>query len=739
MSVKTLKQAIENLPSTLNQLYDDAFRRIDDQNADDRDFANKALRWVAYTYRPLTVPELEEALAIEPQGRDFDSDAAPDIASVLEACAGLLIVDKETEQVRLVHYTAQDYLDTLLTSRYREAHASIAGDCITYLNYDVFQIWQPDNEAEDGPDGDSDAESEYKSEYKSDDENDDELDDELDDETEQRTYYLLAYTSEYWVKHYSMAGQENELDAQLRNFLASNPRIRLPRRYRGEARFELPLSPLYLEKTDGIGIAACCGLLDPLRDLLQQSYVNVNGKSHEGPSALHLAAMNDEVASVRVLLEYGADIECKEPSEGTPLMCAITNHSTETAWLLVERGAHIGNKTFDAVRWASPIPFLQLLLNHGADIDSGRYRQLKWRVSCGDVETVRWFLRKGAPVDIKSRRNGRTLLLDAVASGSVDTIELLLRHGADFSIRDRLGHTILHAACGAGKVAMLKRFLELGTDIEATNSEGSTPIQMAIQMGRSGCVELLLENKADADKRDQVGHTPLMAAIARGLTKIIHLLVDAGAKVDLQDGVGATALHYAVCMRDISTIRLLLKHHANCEARSSLDLSLTHDPEFYFPRYGPTHCDADGVPTLLSAQRLHRWEQVSPLQDILDQRDMIYECRVWKGGMTALDIACVLNDAACIELLEPLTGSRTESFTTSFDDYMCELFGFSSVPEFEKKIERREKEENEEYWQRSKVEEAKRRRKREKLNRRSVERGESEEASSLSFASDTDG
>ena len=66
LSIKALKKAIENLPHELNDLYNDALRRIDAQNEDDREVASSLLRWDAYAYRPLTIRELEEALAIVP-------------------------------------------------------------------------------------------------------------------------------------------------------------------------------------------------------------------------------------------------------------------------------------------------------------------------------------------------------------------------------------------------------------------------------------------------------------------------------------------------------------------------------------------------------------------------------------------------------------------------------------------------------------------------------------------------
>lgn len=609
MSVKTLEQAIENLPSTLNQLYDDAFRRINGQDGDERDFANKALRWVAYAYRPLTVPELEEALAIEPRGRDFDSDAAPDISLVLEACAGLLIVDKQTKQVRLVHYTAQDYIDTLLLSRYRGAHESIAGDCLTYLNYDVFQLWQSHDD---------------KRRFKA------------RNSKKQRTYCLLTYASRHWAKHYSMAGRDIELGAQLYDFLASNPRIQLTTD--GTSIVERPLSPVYLEKTNGIRIAACYGLCEALPRLLQRYEVDINEKGgSDGQSALHLAIMNDEVASAEILLNHGADIECIGVNAQTPLMYAIRKESRKTAWLLVERGAdtravdEFGAQPFANVRWASPIPFLQHLLDHGADVNSrGQYgTQLTWRVRDGDAETTRWLLGKGAAVDVRDSRGSR----------------------------------------------------------------GDASIHIAIRYGQCECVELLLANNVDVDEEDQFGHTPLMAAILLGSTKITHLLLDAGAKVDMAGGEGCNALHYAVTQSDTSAIQLLLKYHANCSERSSLNLSLKHHKRFSFPGYGWISGGASRQITFLDARALRNWEPVYHLKHMLDRRGMVYECRVWKGGMNALDIARVRNDIKCIDLLEPLAGSRTKSTTVVFSDYLCELFGFSSVTELEEEFKGREEEE----------------------------------------------
>ena len=99
ISIKLLKKALDNLSTDINDMYDDALSRIESQNQDDRDLAQKALRWVAYTYRPLSMEALQEAVAIGIGEQDFDGEAIRPVGPTLDVCDGLLIHDKKTRVV----------------------------------------------------------------------------------------------------------------------------------------------------------------------------------------------------------------------------------------------------------------------------------------------------------------------------------------------------------------------------------------------------------------------------------------------------------------------------------------------------------------------------------------------------------------------------------------------------------------------------------------------------------------
>ena len=62
-SPKLIKQALLNLPKTLDDTYS---RMLELINEDDRSYALQCLRWIAYAHSPLSLDELTEANIIHP-------------------------------------------------------------------------------------------------------------------------------------------------------------------------------------------------------------------------------------------------------------------------------------------------------------------------------------------------------------------------------------------------------------------------------------------------------------------------------------------------------------------------------------------------------------------------------------------------------------------------------------------------------------------------------------------------
>ncbi|KAK5203136.1 hypothetical protein LTR96_011435 [Exophiala xenobiotica] len=107
-SVKALRTRLQSLPigsDAYNRAYVEAMERIQSQNADARELAIQALSWISCAQRPLTTQELRHALAVEAATSDLDEDNLSDLDDILSVCAGLVVVDEESQIIRLIHYT----------------------------------------------------------------------------------------------------------------------------------------------------------------------------------------------------------------------------------------------------------------------------------------------------------------------------------------------------------------------------------------------------------------------------------------------------------------------------------------------------------------------------------------------------------------------------------------------------------------------------------------------------------
>jgi hypothetical protein len=133
---KAVLEALENLPSDLDETYHNAMKRIADQDEEAKEIAQSTLIWVTNAKRPLTVGEIRVALAIEPGKNQLDVANMLDIGTILSVCAGLIIVDEEHSIVRLVHYTTQEYWDRVQAPQFPNAQTDVTRSLLTFLAFD---------------------------------------------------------------------------------------------------------------------------------------------------------------------------------------------------------------------------------------------------------------------------------------------------------------------------------------------------------------------------------------------------------------------------------------------------------------------------------------------------------------------------------------------------------------------------------------------------------------------------
>jgi hypothetical protein len=106
-NVKQLKEALNNLLPDLHEMYDQNVARIPEK---EKRLAFDVFSWVAHALDPLTVRELQYALATEWQDNNsesIDEDELVPSKKILQACVGLVksrkwAANSETEVVVLV-------------------------------------------------------------------------------------------------------------------------------------------------------------------------------------------------------------------------------------------------------------------------------------------------------------------------------------------------------------------------------------------------------------------------------------------------------------------------------------------------------------------------------------------------------------------------------------------------------------------------------------------------------------
>ena len=229
--------------------------------------------------------------------------------------------------------------------------------------------------------------------------------------------------------------------------------------------------------------AASSGKENLVRYLVEEKGLDVDEPGPFGESAVHnAAAAASKIDALKYLLSKSTKAINTTNGDGdTPLLVAL--HSD-------------GNR----------LPFIELLVKHGADINA--------RVSSKRYGSLFF--------------GGKETLLHHIASfaNNTDSMKYLIKQEIDVKAKNNFGNTALHVVAPSwdeetwdkkvssllGKVRLLA---DAGADVNAQNVDGKTPLHMTVNIGESdedfrdpGIVALLLELGADPTIKDKAGNTP---------------------------------------------------------------------------------------------------------------------------------------------------------------------------------------------------------------------------------------
>ncbi|KAI3320964.1 hypothetical protein HD806DRAFT_537622 [Xylariaceae sp. AK1471] len=140
-TLKKMKNVLNSLPTgpkPYDHAYEEVMKRVIGHDPDSEELAKQVLSWITCAIRPLTTWELQHALAVEVGGPDLDEDNLLLVEDMVSVCAGSVVIDEESEIIRLVHYTTQEYFERTQSQWFLNAQSDITTICTTYLSFQVF-------------------------------------------------------------------------------------------------------------------------------------------------------------------------------------------------------------------------------------------------------------------------------------------------------------------------------------------------------------------------------------------------------------------------------------------------------------------------------------------------------------------------------------------------------------------------------------------------------------------------
>ncbi|KAJ0331493.1 hypothetical protein COL922a_011834 [Colletotrichum nupharicola] len=378
---RDVRSYLSILPKTLDATYEQALKRIRTQAEEDVKLAETIILWILCARQPLDVHELQHMYAIHLLTRDEDPNAEailledddlPPEDIITGVCGSLIVVDSTSKTVRLVHYTAQDYLNRTFGGNLNEPRMELTRISLEYLQLLNF---------EEGPALSASVMAERLANFP-----------------------FLDYAAKYWGAELQRL-QIEEIWEFVNRFLSNDVAVSV-----ASQTWSLPL----------------------------QRYAYWSNEFPKGVPAIVLPASFQIPNLLERVVGKGNDIE---------------GHGSDKETALI-RSARLGHEKN-----------ITALLQLGADVaatDIAGETGIDVATIAGKASAVKALIDGGANVNTSTGTEGWSLLMSAVSSGSIETVQLLIESAADVTAQTIWGETALSLAALSGQEAIANLLMDAG-------------------------------------------------------------------------------------------------------------------------------------------------------------------------------------------------------------------------------------------------------------------------------------
>ena len=206
-------------------------------------------------------------------------------------------------------------------------------------------------------------------------------------------------------------------------------------------------------------------------------------------------------------------------------------------------------------------------------------------ISRNEWDLVAQLIKKGCTYNM--RQGHKTALMHACEYGATETVNLLLKLGAEVGAQDEIGKDALHYAIESGMDSTIDSIIRNNPKIKRIFSDNSTALILATKLSYVYAVKQLVKFIPSCiDMYDREGRTALWHVLSKPSptdedNQIAKILLDSGADPDIQDISGISPKEAAVT----DSANAIIERH-DIDQSIDNDITTTVEPSPPTPKKG---------------------------------------------------------------------------------------------------------------------------------------------------------